>query len=74
MTGTYTCEGIIPHLLLEGGLLAPVKLVPQKGKEGNFGLAWEQRWNLGVNTRAPVPMRRDGRLVFALPGGGEVLG
>lgn len=66
-----TREGAIPHLLVvtdAGTLLAPVKLQPndagkvRMSKNGN-GLA-----------RYPAPMRRNGRLVFALPGGGEVLG
>lgn len=68
---TFTSEGHIPHLILGGGeIVAPVKLVTQ-GKGGNYGIAWELRYVLGVRTRAPIPLRRNGRLVYALPGGGE---
>ena len=66
---TITAEGTIPHLRIQtaaGEILAPVKLQPNKngrllayGPDGNRVL--------------PRPMRRDGRLVYALPGGGEVL-
>jgi hypothetical protein len=70
MSATLTSEGYIPHLQVVtdiGTLLAPVKLQPDEAGKlriaaSGFGAA-----------RYPGPMRRDGRLVFALPGGGEVL-
>lgn len=60
-----TREGAIPHLPVvtdAGMILAPVKLV------------LDSPIYLKANAIKPDPMRRNGRLVFALPGGGEVLG
>lgn len=69
--GTYTSEGAIPNLLVpfDGGVIhAPVKLDRKEHGQG-------YRLILGNDTfKLPKPMKRDGRLVFALPGGAEVLG
>ena len=62
---TYTTEGFIPHLLVQhrGGVFdAPVKL--ELSGTGHV---------LTDRHATPTPMRRDGRLVFALPGCAEVL-
>lgn len=71
MSATLTREGAIPHLLVDtpfGTILAPVKL--QAEPDGRIRTS-----NVGSElSRRPAPMRRDGRLVFALPGGLEVLG
>ena len=67
---TQTSEGYIPHLRVKtpGGLvMAPVKLQPN----GRGKIVQYNREGAPV---CPPPMRRDGRLVFALPGGAEVLG
>lgn len=56
---TQTSEGPIPHRLIiteQGVLLAPVKLVT------------DMRDNHGLH----APQRRGDKLVYALPGGGEV--
>lgn len=71
MKETLTDEGYIPHLQVVtavGVILAPVKLQPDA--DGKIRIKTEG----SEVTRRPAPMRRDGRLVFALPGGGEVLG
>ena len=71
MSATLTDEGYIPHLEVVtavGVILAPVKLQPDA--DGKIRIKTEG----SEVTRRPAPMRRDGRLVFALPGGGEVLG
>lgn len=70
MSATLTNEGYIPHLQVVtpvGVLLAPVKLQPEP--DGTIKTSDRSR-----NYVPPVAMRRDGRLVFALPGGLEVLG
>jgi hypothetical protein len=56
---TETCEGPIPHLSIvydNGAFPAPVKIVT--GMRGS--------------KNEPVPYRRKGKLVYALPNGGEV--
>ena len=71
MKETLTDEGYIPHLQVVtaiGVILAPVKLQPDA--DGKIRIKTEG----SEVTRRPAPMRRNGRLVFALPGGGEVLG
>lgn len=71
MSATLTSEGYIPHLQVstdDGVILAPVKLQPDH--DGRIRIKTEG----SEVTRRPAPMRRNGRLVFALPGGGEVLG
>lgn len=69
MSATFTADGVIPHLKVvteSGVLLAPVKMVPKS----RGTLAMQRRHG---NDSLPVPMKRDGKLVFALPGGVEVL-
>lgn len=61
ITATLTTEGVIPHLLV------PMAAHPAGRFFAPVRVAVEQ----GSDIHAPV--RRDGRLVFALPGGGEVL-
>lgn len=66
-----TREGAIPHLPVvtdAGMILAPVKLQPNDAGKVRMS---KNGTDMG---RYPAPMRRNGRLVFALPGGGEVLG
>lgn len=70
MSATLTNEGYIPHMLVvteAGTLFAPVKLQPEP--DGKIKTTDRSR-----NYVPPVAMRRNGRLVFALPGGLEVLG
>lgn len=65
--GTETSEGYIAHreVFADCGLiLAPVKLLKQG--EGRIATTYTDGGYL-----FPIPMRKDGRLVFALPGGGE---
>lgn len=67
---TETNEGMIRHLRLKtdaGVIDAPVKLAVG---EGGKILAT----TCTGNRLLPTPLRRNGRLVYALPGGGEVLG
>lgn len=70
MNETMTREGPVRHLrvVTEIGVIhAPVKLQPDHDgriRVGSYG---------SEEARFPSPMRRNGRLVFALPGGGEVL-
>lgn len=75
MSATFTKEGAIPHLRVEtphGAILAPVKLETEPdGKGGRKIIVGHEG---SADKRLPTPVRRDGRLVFALPGGGEVLG
>lgn len=53
--GTETAEGYIPHFLRGDGLVCPVKLCVNP-----------------LTAKFPQPpMRRNGRLVYALPGGGS---
>lgn len=65
---TATAEGWIAHIevFADCGIVhAPVKLAMQAGKlqraKGDGFGSWD----------IPIPMRRDGRLVYALPGGAE---
>ena len=70
MKETLTDEGYIPHLEVVtavGVILAPVKLQPDA--DGKIRIKTEG----SEVTRRPAPMRRNGRLVFALPGGGELV-
>lgn len=65
--GTETTEGYIPHreVFADCGLIhAPVKLVREC--EGRIAMHYQ----FG-GLKFPIPLRRDGRLVFALPCGGE---
>lgn len=66
MSTTHTTEGVIPHLIVDAAgkrILAPVKLDFDR----------EPRWMPKYQTTLRAPLRRDGKLVFALPGGGEVV-
>lgn len=69
MSATETSEGLISHLQLVtecGVIRCPVKLQPNTdGKIGGY--------DSSRNAVDPAPMRRGGRLVYALPGGGEVV-
>lgn len=56
--GTVTTEGWIPHVRHPDlGIWMPVRLAPVADGEPRTGF--------------PTPMRRKGKLVFALPGGRE---
>ena len=55
--GTETREGFIRHRKTETGISLPVKLDFDSEKVDNIYF----------------PLRKGGRLVFALPGGGEIL-
>lgn len=55
--GTDTREGFIEHQKTEGGLRLPVKIDFNSERIANIYF----------------PLRREGKLVFALPGGGEIL-
>lgn len=71
---TITDEGVIPHLPVvtpAGMIYAPVKLERAEHGKG-YRLKLSEMY--GGGDRLPKPMKRDGRLVFALPGGAEVLG
>jgi len=57
--GTVTTEGYVPHAWHPAGFFAPVKLDIRRG--GVKGI---------LDYQAPL-RRGDGRLVYALPGGGE---
>lgn len=64
--GTETSEGWIPHreIFADCGLVhAPVKL---RTVPGSIVTAYTDGGN-----KFAMPLRRDGLLVFALPGGGE---
>ena len=68
--GTETSEGYIAHreVFADCGLVhAPVKLL--KEGEGRIATVWRDGCH-----KFPIPLRRDGRMVFALPGGGEMVG
>lgn len=56
--GTITEEGFIPHLRYEG-MDCPVKLYVDASSVRNL-------------LELQEPMRRKGKLVYALPGGGEI--
>ena len=61
---TFTTEGEIPYLQMQhssGVFLAPVKIAFKPG----------QTWDSGKQYVLQEPVRRGGKLVFALPGGGE---
>ena len=67
---TATSEGWIAHRegFADCGLiLAPVKLA-MNGSTLDRSVAL-----YGTSWAVPVPLRRDGRLVFALPGGAELV-
>lgn len=71
LTATFTVAGYVPHLsvhLQEGRLLAPVKLATQVGPRGGRNIVHGPR----NSTLAPEPLIRDGKYVYALPGGGEI--
>lgn len=75
MSGIETLEGFIPHLRVvtsAGVIHAPVKLALTFDARGRTKVDYDTR-NV-EDKRLPAPMRRDGRLVYALPGGGEVVG
>lgn len=60
---TLTVEGYIPHIevFTDAGIIhAPVKVTGEMRRDRNEKIPM------------PVPLRRDGRLVYALPGGGEI--
>lgn len=68
--GTETSEGLIKHRQVFGDfgvILAPVKLV--KACEGRIATTYTDGGYL-----LPIPLRRGGQLVYALPGGGEFTG
>lgn len=74
MSATMTSEGYVPHLKVvtgDGVILAPVKLRTVRVAKG---VRVYLDYSKESDRRHPEPMRRNGRLVFALPGGGEVLG
>ena len=69
MSATETSEGLISHLQLVtelGVIRCPVKL--QADADGEIRI----KESGSEVSRRPAPMRRGGRLVYALPGGGEV--
>lgn len=73
---TYTANrGYVAHLhvkLASGQPYdAPVKLLTTPNRNGRRTVAWEQSSISG--TRAGEALERDGLLVYALPGGGEVV-
>lgn len=75
MKSTHTTEGEIPHLrvIVFGGVIfAPVKLALTPNSYGHLRVEISE--DAPSHQRFPTPMRRDGKLVFALPGGGEILG
>lgn len=62
--GTETSQGYIEHKRHPSGVLCPVRL---KVADGNVVMHLMQS-----QAKYPVPERdRDGRLVYALPGGGR---
>lgn len=72
INGTRTkSHGWIPHLHCETACgvkyLAPVKLAATLSPAGTLRITG------GDNGAGPDALERNGRLVFALPGGGEVL-
>ena len=72
MNCTETIEGRIPHLRLStdmGVIHAPVKLVVETDIDGGRSLTHYRR--MSDDKPLPVPLRRDGKLVYAIPGGGE---
>lgn len=74
MSATMTSEGYIPHLKVvtdEGVILAPVKLRTVRVTKG---VRVYLDYSKESDRRHPEPVRRDGKFVFALPGGLEVLG
>ena len=71
---TLTTTGWVPNLqwATEAGMVsAPVKLVAEPNGDG---LRIMRLHDGSADQRLPTAMTRDGRLVFALLGGGEVLG
>ena len=74
MSATMTSEGYIPHLQVstdDGVILAPVKLRTVRVAKG---VRVYLDYSKESDRRHPEPVRRDGRLVYALPGGGEAMG
>lgn len=72
---TLTTTGWVPHLqwMLDTCVVsAPVKLRVEATANGGRRIALKH--DGPSDKRLPTALRRDGRLVFALPGGGEVLG
>lgn len=67
---TDTSDGAIPHFIWNG-IQCPVKLrvSERKRKSGIIRSILMHRTSKGD---LPVPLYRDGNLVFALPGGGEI--
>ena len=53
-----------------GKYLAPVKLATVPSSSGKLTIDMGLP---GALSSGPIPLERDGRMVFALPGGGEVL-
>ena len=71
--GTFTREGVIPHLKVKteyGTILAPVKVILRADRYGRQKVDID--YTGPDDYRQPMPLRRNGRLVYALPGGGEV--
>jgi hypothetical protein len=73
LQGTETAEGFIPHLevMYDGGMIiAPVKLAvrPQQSVRGK-GIVYKHT----MTGNLPTPMRIGSGLVFALPGGLEMI-
>ena len=66
---TNTAIGLIDHLMWRG-ILLPVKV-----QRDPFVKAGEARWKPRTNREGkPYPLTdEDGRLIFALPGGGEFI-
>ena len=58
---TETSDGVIPHMSV-GDLMCPVMLEIEPKKSGGYTIKVD-------DDGYPVPMRRAGRLVYALPGG-----
>jgi hypothetical protein len=70
---TWTREGAIPHLpvVTEAGMVhAPVRLVTRLDAQGRVRVDMQRNGN--DDLRLPHPLRVDGRLVYALPGGGSI--
>ena len=69
-TGTVTADGYVLHAEVATGagiLRAPVKLARAK----DAGTRAQRKDGLQTRGFDPIPLRQDGRLVYALPGGGE---
>ena len=69
-TGTFTSAGFIPHLdvpTTSGKISAPVKILFDTARRG-IAVVYESN----QNARVPTPPMRNGKYVFALPGGKEI--